>query len=59
MTMQQWIILFPNQDKSGWVMCGPYSAQEEAVFTLGQLCEDGVVGRILSTNEIAKAFNLI
>ena len=40
-------------------MCGPYSAQEEAVFTLGQLCEDGVVGRILSTDEIAKAFNLI
>ncbi len=58
MTMQQWIILLPNQDKSGWVMCGPYAAQEEAVFALGQMCEDGVVGSMFSIDEIAIAFNL-
>lgn len=57
--MMQCIILFPNHDKSGWVMCGPYSSLEEAAFTLDQLCADGIVGRIFSIDEIATAFNLI
>jgi hypothetical protein len=53
------IILYKDGSRSGWKIGGPYESQDEAAFSMGELCESGITGRIVSTDEIASSIGII